>query len=185
MTNSRIEKDFYFRAAVHFENKFYVNAYNITASFFVETSSVHEQYVAMERMKYFINECLADSMFIHATDVDAIQKYHIAGIKICDMPDEPHDQIVAMTILQKLNSITEGKVEVTDVVVASDMSDGARYSIVHEITETLLCGNFWWNKSDTSICNEDQNSWNNDNVIALFSDNGWIELGLSWKEYGK
>ena len=52
---TRIEKDFRFRSAVHFENKFEVNSYALTLSMLVETESLREQNIALSRITYFLD----------------------------------------------------------------------------------------------------------------------------------
>lgn len=180
MNSTRIEKDFYFHAALHFENSFYINVYDVTISFLVETDSSHEQTIAMERVTHFISNELKNSIFVHATDDRAIERYLTAGIRVCELPEEPYDQIIAMVLLQKVNAITEGRLHASDMTLASVMSDGVRYNMVIEMAEhSLGTEGFWWNAPDTSLCNCELTQ---DNVVPLFKQDVWDSLGLSWKE---
>lgn len=178
MNNTRIEKDFYFHAALHFENSFYINVYDVTISFLVESDSPHEQTIAMERVTHFIDNELKNCIFVYATDERAIERYLTAGLRVCELPEEPYDQIIAMVLLQKVNAITEGKLHATDMTLASVMSDGVRYNMVCEISENALDGDFWWNSPDNSLSKGDTQ----DNVVLLFRQDVWDDLGLSWKE---
>lgn len=180
MNYTRIEKDFYFHAGLHFENSFYINTYDITISLLVETESAYEQSIAMDRAIYFIDNVLKDSILVSGDDHLAIKKYQNAGLRICELPNEPYDQIVGMIVLQKLNAIMENKLKITDLVIASVMSEGVRYSLVSEVSENVLSGNYWWNKADTNLCNT--NAAQPDNVVKLFGSDEWAELGLAWKE---
>ena len=53
---TRIDRDFTFQAAVHFEDRFLLNYYDITLSMDVETESIKEQNIAMDRILYFLSE---------------------------------------------------------------------------------------------------------------------------------
>lgn len=181
---TRIEKDFYFQTAVHFEDKFYINSYDLTISVLVETDSIREQNVAMDRASHFLMSVMQNSILINSKETDVIEKYKNAGLKICEFPEDPYDQILSMVILQKLNAIMEGRLRVTDLVVGSTMSEGVRFTMVSEVAENVLGGNYWWNKP--TIClNNTEASTNKTNIVKLFDDTHWVDLGLSWKEKGK
>ena len=70
---TRIEKDFYFQAAVHFEGKFYINSYDLTLSVLVETDSIREQNVAMDRATHFLTAVLQNSLLINSKETEAIE----------------------------------------------------------------------------------------------------------------
>lgn len=184
--NTRIERDFSFQTAVHFENKFYVASYMLTLSMLVETDSIREQNVAMDRTVHFLNEVLQDSVLVSIHDVEAANKYRQVGIKVCELPEEPYDQILSMVLIQKLNAIMEGRLKITDLVLESTLSEGVRFTIVSEIAENILAGNHWWNKSTICINQAEAiASIGSDNIVKLFDDSHWVEIGLSWKEKGK
>lgn len=179
--NTRIEKDFFCQAAVHYNGKFHTNTYTITVSMLVEEcENPDEPNIAIERATYFIDNYIQNSILISVDETEAIEKYKQAGIYICELPDEPHDQTVAAVLLLKLNSIMEGRIKITDLLIGSAMSDGVRYNIVSEVAESTLSGNYWWNKSCLST-NDLRNDYP-DNVVKLFEDDPWIEAGLSWDE---
>lgn len=182
---TRIERDFSFQTGVHFENKFYINLYDVTVSMLVETDSIREQNIAMDRAVHFLSSVLQNSVLVEATETEAIKKYRDAGLKICELPDEPYDQIVSMVILLKLNSIMEDRLKITDLMLGSTLSEGIRFTMVAEVAEAVLAGNHWWNK--TTVCLNDAEICPNPsgNVVKLFDDTHWTDLGLSWKEKGK
>jgi|LauGreDrversion4_2_1035121.scaffolds.fasta_scaffold573324_2 hypothetical protein len=184
--NARIEKDFYFQAAVHFEDKFYINSYDITLSLLVETDSIREQNIAMDRVTHFLSEVLQNSILVYNKDKESIDKYRTAGLKVCELPEEPYDQILSMILIQKLNTIMEDRLKITDMVLGSVLSDGVRYSMVAEVAEAVLSGNHWWNKSTICISNSEMTpDIEGDNIVKLFNDEHWADLGLTWKEKAK
>lgn len=180
MSITEIEKDFCFQTAVHFSDTFYLNNYNMTVFMTVETSSMYEQNIAMERITYFLNETLQNSILIDTIETNAISKYIEAGIKACELPEEPYDQILNMVLLMKLNAIVEGRLIVTRIILGSLMSDDVRNSMQYDVAEKILAGNFWWNKSSLSLAK--QETTNTSNVVNLFDKQEWTQLGLNWKE---
>jgi hypothetical protein len=183
--NTRIETDFNFLAAVHFEDVFYTNAYDITLSMLVETESLYEQNVAISRIEYFLKNTLENSILINAKFEEETAKYRAAGIKICHLPEDPLDQILGMVLLLKLNAVMENKLRITDLVISSALSNAIRCSIVAESAESLLSGNYWWNSPCLSVNNFNETGIDRTKVIKLFNNDEWVNLGLSFKEIVK
>lgn len=192
--NPRIEKDFYFQTAMHFQGQFYVNSYDLTLSMLVETDDIREQNIAMERTVHFLSSVLQNSILVKSSkhntveDVKVIEKYKNADIRVCELPEEPYDQILGMALIQKLNAIMEGRLKITDMVIGSVLSDDVRFSLVSEVAEAALVGNHWWNKSSICINNDElkaAETKTKGNIVKLFDDSAWVDLGLSWKEKGK
>lgn len=180
---TRIEKDFTFQTAMHFEGKFCLNIYETTLSLIVETECPREQNVAMDRAVHFLQVVLQNSILVNSSEKEIIEKYKAAGMKVCELPDEPYDQIVAMVLLLKLNAIMENRLRVSDMLLSSILGDCVRYSIVAEVAENYLPGNEWWNDSTICLNNQELSKHvTDDNVLKLFDDSHWVELGLSWKE---
>ena len=120
---TRISRDFNFLSAVHFEKNFLLNNFSISLTFTVETDSIFEQNIAMDRIKFFINQQLENCIFVQDTETKAIEKYQDAGLKVCCLPDEPYDQIITIILLYKINAICEGRLVATDIQLNSILSD--------------------------------------------------------------
>ena len=86
---TRISRDFDFLSAVYFEGNFLLNSYNVSLTFTVETDSIHEQNIAMDRIKFFVNQQLENCVFVQDTETKIIEKYQHAGLKVCCLPEEP------------------------------------------------------------------------------------------------
>jgi hypothetical protein len=177
---TRIEKDFSFVAALHFDEKFWVNAYSITISAIVEVDSIYEQNVAMDRIEYFILNVLQNSLLIDTQLTTEIKRYKAAGIRVCELPSDAWDQTLGTVLLLKLNAIVEGRFKITDITLSSAMSDGVRYNIVSEVAENLYSGNYWWNKQCPTT--EDYKKSKDKNIVKLFYDSEWTDLGFGWKK---
>ena len=115
---------------------------------------------------------------------DIINKYQSVGLKICELPDEPYDQILAMILLLKLNSIAEDRVKITDLVISSSLSEGVRFNIVSEVAESAFSGRHWWNSPCIAMTSSDYEIGDPSKVIKLFTDD-WVSFGLSWRDMAK
>ena len=178
--STRIEKDFVLRSGVHFEGKFLINEYKLTLSMIVETEDVREQAVAMERIEYFLSEKIENSIIVNKAETKQIELYKKAGLSVVTLPEEPYDQILGMVLLQKLNSILEKRLIVTDLLIGSFLSDGVKFTIISEIAESLLENNGWYVENSLNT-NDIENKSKANNIVKLFQDQ-WVEIGLTWRE---
>ena len=181
---TRIERDFSFQAGVYFQEEFLMNVYTISLYMDVETESIREQNVAMERIKYFLNDCLENSIFVQDTEHKIIEKYNSCGFKVCTVPEEPYDQIITILLLTKLNSITEGRLVITDITLGSRISDQVKFSYDIESPRGPLEVPGWWTDNGTSISDPVKKSVRKDKIVKLFKTQStdWAEYNLIWKE---
>jgi len=148
---ARIQRSFDLLMGVHFNSKFTINLYEIELFFNVETESIKEQNIALERIKYFLGETLENAIFCEVNKDKIIHDYINAGMKVCTLPEEPYDQIIGIMLLVKCNAIAEGRLIVTDISISSRMSDGVSCS--HSLDDNM--GPFfekgWWDESSLKI----------------------------------
>lgn len=176
---TRICKHFDFLSAVYFEGKFLINSFDISLTLSVETDSIHEQNVAMDRIKYFINERLENCVFVQDTETKIIEKYQAAGLKVCSLPEEPYDQIITILLLQKLNAICEGKLIVTDIQLESILSDGVGFMYdIDDMQNIHQYKNGWWTENSNIISNTVLGK--KEKIVRLIKNNDWVSLGLDW-----
>jgi len=181
---TRIERDFSFQAGVYFQEEFLMNVYTISLYMDVDTESIREQNVAMERIKHFLNDCLENSIFVQDTEHKIIEKYNSCGFKVCTVPEEPYDQIITILLLTKLNSITEGRLVITDITLGSRISDQVKFSYDIESPRGPLEIPGWWTDSGTSIADPIKKTIRKDKIVKLFKTQStdWAEHNLIWKE---
>jgi hypothetical protein len=150
----------------------------------VETESIREQNVAMERIKYFLNECLENGIFVQDTEHKVIEKYNSCGFKVCTVPEEPYDQIITLLLLIKLNSITEGRLVITDMTLGSRISDEVKFICDIDSPRGPLESPGWWTDSGTAISDPIKKSVRKDKIVKLFKTptTDWAEYNLVWKE---
>jgi len=182
---TRIEREFAFQAAVHFEGNFLMTVYELVLYMEVDTASIKEQNIAMDRITYFLDECLSNSVFVESTDKKAIEKYLQADIKVATLPEEPYDQIITILLLSKLNAITEGKLQVNSISLRSGLSDDVKF--LYSIYEIENTGNpfrnkGWWSDSSTLISDINKSN-KKDKIVRLVKQNcDWANVGLDWEQ---
>ena len=180
--STTIKRDFEFQTGVYYEETFLLNYYTINLTLSVETDSIREQNIAMDRIKYFLHECLETSIFVEASEKKVIDKYLAADLRVCTLPEEPYDQIVTLMILSKLNAITEGRLVVTDIVLSSLLSDEVKF--VYDYESFAAANPFedgWWSNPSTNI-NDLAKSSKKEKIVKLVKNNDWALVGLEWKE---
>jgi hypothetical protein len=183
---TKIEREFAFQAAVHFEGTFLMTVYELSLGMEVDTASIKEQNIAMDRITYFLTECLENSVFVEHTDKKAIEKYLQADIKVCTLPEEPYDQIITILLLLKLNTITEGKLHVNTISLRSGLSDDVKFIYDIDTASNHPFGNkSWWSECSTNISDISKTN-KKDKIVKLVKQHcDWASVGLDWeqKEY--
>lgn len=181
--STTIQRDFTFQTGVYYEDTFLINTYDIDLTMLVETDSIREQNVAMDRIKYFLHECLENSIFIDMSEKKVIDKYLAANLKVCTLPEEPYDQIITLVLLTKLNAILEGRLLITDIVLNSQLSDGVKFIYDYEsVNIANPFKNGWWMEPNAHI-NDIYKQNKKDKIVKLVKNvNDWTIAGLEWKE---
>ncbi len=179
--STKIQQDFTFQAGVHYENKLLMNIYSISLIIYVEVNCPKEQNIARERIKYFINDCLENSVFIDEKEKKAIDRYTEASIKVCTLPNEPYDQIVMQALLLKFNSITEGRFVIAEIILSSKMSDDVKFfGDVEQIDEDFAKNEGWWFSANTNISNINRIN-KKEKIVKLYATpKDWDEC-LQWQ----
>lgn len=177
---SRIIKEMSFLAGLHFEEKFMINLYEFQMNITVHTDDSREQGIAMERIMYLVDGHLSNSVIISETETAQIEKYTEAGHKLCVVPEEPYDQIFGLILLNKFNAIMDGKLEVTDMIFGSKLSDYIKFDISKEEAVAMFPDNSWYNHNNLLL--RDVPKKKKEKVVKFCNIDEWAELGLNWKE---
>jgi hypothetical protein len=180
---TKIEREFAFQAAVYFEGEFLMTIYELALKMEVDTASIKEQNIAMDRIHYFLHEGLGNSVFVEDTDKKNIEKYLQADIKVCTLPDEPYDQIITILLLLKLNAITEGKIIITEISLRSGLSDDVKFVYdIQSIANHPFGNKGWWTDSTTSISDLSKSNKKDKIVILIKQHCDWSGVGLDWEQ---
>lgn len=176
---AKIQKDYVFECAIHFEEKFRINFYELTLFMEILTDNQYEQNIAIERINYYLSEVIDNSIFVNESDKKSIENYEKAGIRVIALPEDPYDQIIGLLLILKLNAIMENKVEITEIIFQSKLTAGIKFHTYAEETEEYQ-GKHWWTENTTSY--KEASKSKKDKIVKLFENESWQELGLSWKE---
>lgn len=179
---ARIIRGFQFQTGVYFSGDFYVNMYDMQLQFNVLNESIREQNIALDRIKYLMQECIEHSIMIYESETATIEKYLDADLRVCTLPEEPYDQIIGIMLLEKINAITEGRLVATDITIGSTMSDGVEclHSEDENIGPFRLAG--WWQENNTKIANYAPKSKGKKIVKLSKPAVEWKDVGLSYNE---
>jgi hypothetical protein len=178
---ARIKREFNFIAGIWLENQYQIGIYSFTMFIDILTEDPYEQSIALERMKYLIDDRIANSVFIESSEKKVIDTFTNLGMKVCVLPVEPYDQALAIPLLLKMNAITEGKFNITHMSFKSHLSDDVEYLIdIEDGFEPYNDKNSWWNDSGSNILDNKKTN-KKDKIVKLHKDNEWAELDLGWK----
>lgn len=136
--------------------------------------------IAVERSKIFLQEELANTIFINREYLDEIEKLKSLNASITDLPDEPLDQIIGLALYCKLNAIMEQHVMVTDLSLSSDLGDQIWFHHSHDENLGPMNEHGWWMESDIRHCGLDQ-APQQDNVTVIKS-HSWNKYDMAWSE---
>ena len=180
---TKIEREFAFQAAVHFEGNFLMTVYELSLGMEVDTASIKEQNIAMDRITFFLSECLENSVFVEHADKKAIEKYLQADIKVCTLPEEPYDQIITILLLLKLNAITEGKLHVNSISLRSGLSDDVKFIYdIDTASNHPFSNKAWWTECTTNMSDISKTN-KKDKIVKLIKQHcDWKSVGLDWAQ---
>jgi hypothetical protein len=180
--NTRVSRDFEFLASIHHEDSFIVNSYDLTLSLDVTTENIDYQNIAMDRIKYLFNICLDSCVFVDINDSKAIDNYTRANMKVCPLPDEPYDQIIAAVLISKINAITENHLFLNEVSIISSICDDVCFYVRYdEEADFQNLKNVWWTENSPSI--NMIKKLKKEKVVQLHKDpKDWHSVGLGWEE---
>ena len=178
--NARIEKDFVFLSSVYFEKTHMLNLYTMTLYIDILTDNDKEQLTAMERIFYFLTNYVESSVFINKKEKKQIELYEKAGLQVLTLPEDPFDQIVGLILLRKFNSITEGRVHVSEIKFGSKLSADIRFHNVDEESDEFDDETAWYNESALNVASTIKKT-KKEKVVKFNDIEDWNKIGLVWK----
>lgn len=178
-----VSKKFSFNSAIHFENNFIINTYDIDLLMEVYTEDMEEQTISLERIKFLFEECFENVLFISLQeDKSIIENYLKAGLKISTLPEDPYDQVIACVLMKKIDSICEDKLKVSNISIISKICEGVEFHISEdEESDIFYMKDSWW-FSCKPIISDWVNKTNKKEKIVHLSKSvlDWHDVGLNW-----
>jgi len=174
--NVRLNLDLSFIAGVWFNNQLLMNQYLVNCNLITNTEEPGDVTIAVDRLRWWISNVAQNSIFIQNTETDKQQQFWGAQMNLVILPEVPTDQIIGMMLYSKLNAITEKKVLVADIQIASMLSDGMRYIFDDTDDYGVFLDDGWWNDADPI--------WWNKELISSKDEDGTLKLNpvIHWKD---
>jgi hypothetical protein len=166
-------------AGIWWDGRLIMNNYDVTFKMLTVSSDHENQNIALDRLRYMVDQCFTDTVFVCETEQEQIAKLHTAGIKITVLPEEPVDQIIGMMLFAKMNAIMEGNIVVRSVMLSSTVGDDVIYE--HDYTEEIIPFHLpgWW--QDPEPTHEFRGETTAaDSVLLIPNGTLWREVGLDW-----
>jgi hypothetical protein len=179
--NARIRQQFNFVAGLVYREHYVSNLYQLTLDMLTATDDADEQNVAYERIKYWVEDVLADSVLIQDSD-PTLEAHRATGRRVHTLPEEPIDSVLGVMIYLKTNAIAENRMMVTEVALSS--SEGRDVIYLHGSQEEeveILTESGWWHESRPYCVDHKNRRKIDSNVIALDRMPEWADLGLEWE----
>jgi len=116
------------------------NTWNIDVHLIPNHSTGKNYNIALDRLEYYINEVLDNSIIISPDDVGIFASGVGFKGKIIVLPDEPYDHLLSIALYTKFNSILEKVFFVESVSVTSYQGEGITHTYDSESgdMETLI-----------------------------------------------
>lgn len=176
--NARLRKSFGWYSGIVYQGRFMVNHFNVELDLLTVSESASEQNTAYERMKYFMQYVMDDSILI-ASDDELLDQYLATKARVIVLPDEPVDQIVGIMLYLKLNAIMENRMVVSRTETWSTQGDQTSY--IHVSGENVgpnLGQDGWWVDS-RPVCSIIRGR-EDGKVVNLSRTAEWRDYGLGW-----
>lgn len=113
-----------FTCMVAIEGFLVINHYDLTMHFSVQDPDPVLQNVAFDRIKFWINNILGNSIMLCDENPKYAQLRELHQNNFIELPVDPADYYLVQAIWCKLNKITNGVIGVSEIEITSDMSDG-------------------------------------------------------------
>jgi len=178
--NVRLQYDLDFLAGVYYDERLQLNNYSLNISMVTKTIDPVETNIAMDRLKFFVNEVLSSTVFINQAHVEQAETLSWCGANVTTLPEEPVDQIVGMMLYYKLNAIMEGRIEINRLDISSTLGEGVWYQHDEEDVPGPFAAKGWWTDSSTQHDSIEAEPVA-DNVVKVVST-GWYEAELDWPD---
>lgn len=179
--NIKLHYKLNFCAGVFFNNTVFLNNYEVELDLVTASTNGHEQNVALDRAKYFVEHVCRGAFFVNDNEKQQIKALKAANITVLALPEEPIDQIVGIMLFHKLNAVMEDRMTVYRLLINSELGDYVSY--IHAVDESS--GPFeelgWWNNSEISCNRTESKVTENTKIVKINLSESWNDIGLGWE----
>ena len=174
-----------FIAGIYYNERLHMANYVLELEMTTNTTNTYNQNIALERIHFFINEIVNSSIIICSDHIKQIKDYAKAGLNIIELPMEPFDQSISLALMQKLNSICEQNVIITETDITGSLSDGISYQTNLTDPRGHYTKNGWWNDPELNWYDRNVLNNNKESIVRLDKRLTWQEVHLQWDEEKK
>ena len=155
-----------FDSTVVVDDVVYPNRYNITLSFIPKTKEISQQNIGFEKIKYLIQRLCENAVIFSPMDKTQAYWFKMPVNKIL-LPGSPYDQLLAVVLFQKIESIAGKYFHFGHLTVDSKLGDNIKYTIDNESVKTIEHDTSfwndekiktWWHRDDTATFDQRINS---------------------------
>jgi hypothetical protein len=180
-----IKYKYLFLAGLIVDDELKFNSYKLLLNLHVNTTSEVDQHIAFERMNFVIQHIFENGVFVDERDLASLSRLNAAGIRVITINEPgPIDQMVQITIVSKLNAITEGTLTIFESAFSSYCGGHIDYMYyvcdkVDEEPELISADpNKWWNDSYPRFTQKPEPS----EICDINDTVTWADLDLQWEE---
>lgn len=187
---SRMKCEYTFLAGAHLGGELRFGQYNFKIDFYVESENPNDHNTATDRLDYFIQDVVTDSVFVVEDDISTISAYSKAGIPVLTVPAPgPVDPMVQAVIVTKMNTMLEDVMVITEAELRSNIGGNIVYvwgldddeDGVHDIVNDTDETN-WWATPDPRFVSYPQDVDIEEYEKKYPNPANWAALNMQWDE---
>lgn len=141
------------------------NYYNLKLNIEPAESKSAEINNGFKKLKYFVSNCLQNSILICQKNTILCQLTEIESNFVL-LPTEPYDYFFASILFNKFSKIVENYFLVNYLILFSSIGDNVEYNVNHSNKMKLDTSNkYWWNMDTVNTGQNEHISWEELNII--------------------
>lgn len=141
------------------------NYYNLKLNIEPAESKTSDINTGFKKLKYFVSNCLQNSILIHQKNPLLINLKEIESNFVL-LPAEPYDYFFASVLFNKLSKIVENYFLVNYLELFSSIGDHVEYTVNHGNKMKLDTNNkYWWNTDTVNTGQTEHITWEELNII--------------------
>lgn len=179
--NVELKKTFSFPAIlVGAETGPWINHYDVQIQMRAVTAYNQDYNIAYNRVKFWFHEIMHGAVLIHDAD-HKLHTWRDTGLACLDLPERPVDQIVGLMLMSKLTAITDGRIEILRVGVASPADDYVMYLCDHTDDLHWFEKPGWWRDPGPTHTTDARRGRKSGKVISISPIKDWKHHDLDWE----
>jgi hypothetical protein len=177
--NVKLKRSIDFSAGIVYNDEYMINMFTVLLHMTTVSSNSREQNVAYDRIKYWFDDVMQDSVLI-SNDSSMVNAYRATGQRVLALPEQPVDQVLGMLLYTKLNAVCEGRIVVTDIEIASIHGDGVIFLHGQDEVLPIFHQPGWWQSSGPNWEEPSKGKRKTEKIISLGRMPEWTDLDLDW-----